>query len=377
MIAAAPLKINPDFKNLIPPLTSEEFKALEDNCISEGIRDSIVIWRGFIIDGHNRYDIATSNDLEYSTIEKYFDSEYEVRNWMINNQLGRRNLTKQQQSYLRGKRYNNEKKSHGGTRASHQNDDLKTRDKLASEYKVSAPTIERDAQYAKGVDSIAKQNPKLKDEILSGEAKIPKNAIQEISKIKTPDVGLFKNGDTFDFTSAEKVIIAANKAKVDRLGVHYSSDTPEWYTPPHIIDKVIDLFIDIDLDPCSNSMVNPSIPALKHFTKEENGLSKEWYGKVYMNPPYGRDISHWVDKVIQEYRAGRVTEAILLVPSRTDTKWFGKLNDYCFCFVRGRLKFSGVKNAAPFPNAVVYMGVNSNNFINHFSDIGGIFKKIG
>jgi hypothetical protein len=87
------LKIKEEFKKLIPPLTAEEFKQLETNCIEEGIRDAIVTWQGFVIDGHNRYKIATDWQLSFKTIEKAFDSEEAVKEWMIINQFGRRNLS--------------------------------------------------------------------------------------------------------------------------------------------------------------------------------------------------------------------------------------------------------------------------------------------
>jgi N6-adenosine-specific RNA methylase IME4 len=87
------LKIKEEFKKLIPPLTAEEFKQLETNCIDEGIRDAIVTWQGFIIDGHNRYKIATDWQLSFKTIEKAFESEEAVKEWMIINQFGRRNLS--------------------------------------------------------------------------------------------------------------------------------------------------------------------------------------------------------------------------------------------------------------------------------------------
>lgn len=87
------LKIKEEFKKLIPPLTAEEFKQLETNCINEGIRDAIVTWNGFIIDGHNRYKIATDWQLSFKTIEKAFESEEAVKEWMIINQFGRRNLS--------------------------------------------------------------------------------------------------------------------------------------------------------------------------------------------------------------------------------------------------------------------------------------------
>lgn len=77
------LKIKDEFKKLIPPLTAEEFKQLETHCIDEGIRDAIVTWNGFIIDGHNRYKIATDWQLSFKTIEKAFESEYHVIEWML------------------------------------------------------------------------------------------------------------------------------------------------------------------------------------------------------------------------------------------------------------------------------------------------------
>ena len=86
------MKIKEEFKQLIPPLTTEEFKQLEDNCLAEGVREKILTWNGFIIDGHNRFEIATRWNLEYETESKYFDSEEAVKEWMILNQFGRRNL---------------------------------------------------------------------------------------------------------------------------------------------------------------------------------------------------------------------------------------------------------------------------------------------
>jgi len=86
------MNIKKEFKDLIPPLTTEEFKQLENNCLAEGIREKILTWNGFIIDGHNRFEIATRWDLDFETESKHFDSEEDVKIWMANNQLGRRNL---------------------------------------------------------------------------------------------------------------------------------------------------------------------------------------------------------------------------------------------------------------------------------------------
>lgn len=128
-----------------------------------------------------------------------------------------------------------------------------------------------------------------------------------------------------------------------------SSDTDEWTTPPHIITTTLKLFGGtIDLDPCSDD--ERSVPAGTYFTQAADGLAHDWFGTVYMNPPYGKVLPDWTGKLLDEYEHGDVTEAIALVPSRTDTKWFQELRDHPRCFINGRLKFGGAKNSAPFPS---------------------------
>jgi hypothetical protein len=179
------LKIKEEFKKLIPPLTAEEFKQLETNCIDEGIRDAIVTWQGFIIDGHNRYKIATDWQLSFKTIEKAFESEYDVIEWMLVNQLGRRNLNDTQKSKLRGDRYENEKLRSGfRTDLNPKWEKVNTAQKLAEEYNVSKNTILRDNEFSRGVDLISKVAPEKHDEILLEKTELTKQEIQDFSKIE-------------------------------------------------------------------------------------------------------------------------------------------------------------------------------------------------
>jgi phage N-6-adenine-methyltransferase len=167
-------------------------------------------------------------------------------------------------------------------------------------------------------------------------------------------------------------------SRQDKMAVHHSSETPEHYTPQNIIDAVIECMGEIDLDPCSNSKDNPNVPAVNHYTKEDDGLDQEWFGRVYMNPPYGREISQWVEKLCEEHKAGRVTEAIALVPSRTDTQWWTRLRDYPVCFVIGRLQFLGMGGGdpAPFPSAVFYLGEHIDKFFYVFEQFGDIWQRL-
>jgi len=94
------MEVKEEFKNLIPALSAEEYAQLEANILEEGIREPIITWNGFIIDGHNRYSIAQRFDLDYKTTSKHFASEESVKEWMILNQFGRRNLSNYQRSVL-------------------------------------------------------------------------------------------------------------------------------------------------------------------------------------------------------------------------------------------------------------------------------------
>ena len=93
-----PMKILQELESLIPPLSNEEFKQLERNILEEGIREPLITWNGILIDGHNRYRIAQEHDMNYETLEKEFEDLNAVKIWMVNNQLGRRNL----QDFVRG-----------------------------------------------------------------------------------------------------------------------------------------------------------------------------------------------------------------------------------------------------------------------------------
>lgn len=179
-----------EFLNLIPPLKTEEFQSLEENILQHGCRDALLVWEKgneyLLVDGHNRYKICTKHGLDFNVKLLHFEDNEEVKNYMINNQLSRRNLTPEQQSYLRGLRYVNEKSQGQRTDLTSGQNDLKleTADKLAQEFKVSPKTIKRDAQYASGLQKIGEVNQELKDGILKGDVKVKKSDIQALSRVE-------------------------------------------------------------------------------------------------------------------------------------------------------------------------------------------------
>ena len=147
----------------------------------------------------------------------------------------------------------------------------------------------------------------------------------------------------------------------------------EHYTPDSVLAAVYECFGGMpDLDPCSDGGFPPNVNAGSHFTGEQDGLSHDWFGRVFMNPPYNPSgtIGKWVEKLLDEIRADRVHQAILLVPAYTDTGWWAALRDYPVCLVKGRLTFKGNEDAARFPSAIFYLGHNANAFGAAFHELG-------
>lgn len=131
----------------------------------------------------------------------------------------------------------------------------------------------------------------------------------------------------------------------------FSSQTDEWATPQWLFDE-LDAEFHFDLDPCAT---DENHKCAEYYTKADDGLAKNWEGRtVFCNPPYGRQIVKWVRKACEEAQKPGTT-VVLLVPARTDTKWF---HEYIYGkaeirFIRGRLHFNNSKQSAPFPSMVV------------------------
>ncbi len=132
--------------------------------------------------------------------------------------------------------------------------------------------------------------------------------------------------------------------------VFATSKTCEWSTPQYLFNA-LDLEFHFDLDVCATK---DNAKCEKYYTKEQNGLLQSWSGTCWMNPPYGREIGKWMKKAKEESRKGNTV--VCLVPARTDTAWW---HDHVIAecaetrFLRGRIKFGGSKNGAPFPSAIV------------------------
>ena len=188
------LKIDPEFQGKIPPLTFEELNQLEANILRDGrIINPIIVWRGLIVDGHNRFTIAKKHpEIPFTTHEKAFANRYEAIIWICKNQLGRRNLTQEQKKYLIGKQYEAEKCANGGDRKSpaaksgYGKRNLigapKTCYKVAAESGVGRTYVIEAEHYAKGLDAAEEAVPGTRQKVLSGEVKPTASEIASVAR---------------------------------------------------------------------------------------------------------------------------------------------------------------------------------------------------
>lgn len=223
-------------KQFIPPLTADEFKQLENNILKHGCKDPLTVWETteqkagigerdepiyILIDGHNRYKICTQFGVDFKIGLLDFEDLDEVKDYMIDFQLGRRNLNPEQISYFRGLRYNREKTGKGKyDREGGEKGDIA--EKLAAEHSVSPRTIKNDGDFAKGVEKLPTN---LKNELLAGKIDLSKEEIQRFGKIEVnteelnsiEDVknALSRGEENVPVKSNQKVIKALKKDVID------------------------------------------------------------------------------------------------------------------------------------------------------------------
>lgn len=199
------LKIDPEFKALIPKLRKNEYLQLESNIMMDGCREAIITWNGIIVDGHNRYEICHRHNIPFHIKEMEFDCREAVISWICANQLGRRNISEETRKYLIGLQYHTEKiatskrnergvnqftitDKPSGVVAELSQEDLshRTAQRLADEHHLSHCTVQKYAQYSRALDEISQHEPKLAAKILSGHYKISHRNVVELSKL-TPE----------------------------------------------------------------------------------------------------------------------------------------------------------------------------------------------
>lgn len=176
-------------------------------------------------------------------------------------------------------------------------------------------------------------------------------------------------------------ICEAEKGATDQKGASGTGEN-EWYTPAEFVEAARAVMGGIDLDPASSAKAQEVVRAGAFFARDDDGLSKPWHGRVWLNPPYAQPhINDFAEKMAEEWKAGRVSSAVMLTHNYTDAGWFHTLaaEASAICFKRGRVKFYSPKGEVASPTqgqAFFYFGPDTSDFYAEFSRIGFVAEVI-
>ncbi len=363
--------IDQEFAGLIPPLTDEEYKGLEASILAEGCRDALVVWDDVLVDGHNRYRICEAHGVPYNVVQKDFAERNEVLLWMLKNQLGRRNLNDFQRVEM-------VRKCEQAVKAKAKERQLSGLLQNTSTVREILPTRERSTDTLGELAGVSRKTyehatvvlDEAPEEVIqaarSNELSI--NAAYEVTKLpqeQQQEVSTrIAQGE-----NARDVV-----AEIRKPHVSYNSGNNEWYTPSDYIELARAVMGGIDLDPASSDKANEVVQAKTYYTAEDDGLSQDWYGNVWLNPPYSSElITKFTEKLIEELPI--MSQALVLVNNATETEWFSKLVNKAsaVCFPRSRVKFympDGTVGAPLQGQALLYFGVEPMRFVEVFKAKG-------
>ncbi|WP_409048608.1 DNA N-6-adenine-methyltransferase [Microbacterium sp. HA-8] len=328
---------------IYPLMGTPELTELADSIRRNGLREPVVLRPdGAVLDGRNRLRACAIAEVEPRFVE-FAGTDREALEFVVDTNSHRRHLSESARALVAARLATF---THGGRRDGGN----------------PALLTQRDAAERLGVSERSVRDGKVVID------HAPAELVDDVQR------GLIA------VRAAAELIRAAGKDKILVAEYHRlrrASGSTEWYTPPHVLNLVTELFGAIDLDPASNEG-EPWVTARTYYTKADDGLSREWSGRVFLNPPWDSQGSPgpWVAKLVDEYTTGRVSEAICLLPARVNTAWMDRLAPYARCFVRGRLRFGDATGDAPFAVVLVYLGDRVQEFVDLFDALGSCYGHL-
>lgn len=333
--------------DIFPMLEAPELQALADDIAENGQHEPVVLYQGAILDGRNRYAacVAAGVPCEFTTYTGDNALAY-----VVSLNLRRRHLDESQRGMVARRistvRFGDNQHTMGGSI-----DPPITQSVAAEMLNVSVPTVKRAGVV------IDQGVPELIQAVDRGDIAV--SAAAAIAR--QPE-------------ETQREILATQPH------VSHNSGNNEWYTPAEYIAAARATMGGIDLDPASSPEANAVIGADVIYTSEDDGLARDWTGRVWLNPPYASDlVGRFAARMAESYDAGAVTTACVLVNNATETAWFGKLvaSASAVCFPRGRVRFwePGGRSGAPLQGqAVIYMGDDADAFCEAFGSFGWVAR---
>ena len=346
-------------------MSHDEFAALKQDIAANGLRIPVLLYENKILDGRNRYAACREVGVKADTIQYVGNDPV---GHVISLNLMRRHLNTSQRAMISLKiaHYKN-----GGIRVG--------QNTLASQT-ANLPTEASQLEVAKLLQ--------ISPRIIRSAINLQKKAAHEL-------IEMVENG-TLTINAAQTIAALANHKQavvIARIAAAHDSDDEfpslqkllagqgdnDRYTPAIVIDAVRHVLGTIDLDPASCAVANQTVQALKYYTIQDDGLKQAWYGKVFLNPPYIQpQLILFAEKLVGEYEAGNVTEAILLTHNWTEALWWHQVVKLAsaVCFSLDKLPFLDAAGKRERPSnhgqTFVYIGAWPDKFAQTFEQFGTI-----
>jgi phage N-6-adenine-methyltransferase len=368
------------YANLFPLLEGEDYNNLKEDIKKNGQLEAIYLFDNQIIDGRNRYRVCLDLGIK-PKIKEYGGKKEDLLSFILSLNLHRRHMSTNEKALLgvelielfKEEAANRQKsglKQFSSSASGDAHGQGKSSAAAGKLIGVSSSSIERTARI------VAHGVPDLVDQVRNNQINLSEG--YEISKHEQDIQKKILNGT---FYSEEEDSFIKNKKAINTV----NKGSSEWYTPKHIVELVLETFDGtIDLDPCSNSLSKPNIPAKKVFTKELDGLKYDWGKKenpsrIFINPPFN-NIKEFINKTITEINNGNVDEVIYLLPNASSTEWLNLIfeNNFQLCFLKKRLQFisnKAIRSSSPFGSFIAYYGNNKDKFFKVFGKVGYNFTN--
>jgi ParB family transcriptional regulator, chromosome partitioning protein len=324
-------------------LSEEELLDLPEDINNNGLHSPIVLFEGRILDGRNRYTACGLIGCE-PKLEEYGGSDPLA--YVVSLNLKRRHLDPSQRAMVAARL---ETLRHG-----------------------ERADYSRDANLHVCNRETAAETLNVSTRSVASAAKVQAQGVPELT-------AAVDNGVIAVSQAAKIANLTEEDQRKTTAQLICSSASNEWYTPAPYIESARKVMGGIDLDPASCEFANRTVQVEKFFTKEDDGLKQEWFGRVWLNPPYGGLASDFIEKLAEEYDAGTVTKAVVLVNANSaGTKWFQPLWDHTLCFTNHRVGFYNEAvstGGSTHSNIFIYLGPNRDSFASEFEKFGAIVER--